>query len=88
MLSEQYTLPDTITEWVGKAVCVNSEKGLGISPRAAITTFTPFFVDLTLPPTIKRGEILPVKISVFNYLEQALPVCVLYKFVIYKLYDM
>lgn len=74
MLSEQYTLPDTITEWVGKAVCVNSEKGLGISPRAAITTFTPFFVDLTLPPTIKRGEILPVKISVFNYLEQALPV--------------
>ncbi|ROT85735.1 alpha2 macroglobulin isoform 2 [Penaeus vannamei] len=74
VLSEQYTLPDTITEWVGKAVCVNSEKGLGISPRAAITTFTPFFVDLTLPPTIKRGEILPVKISVFNYLEQALPV--------------
>ncbi|XP_042877953.1 alpha-2-macroglobulin-like isoform X5 [Penaeus japonicus] len=74
VLSEQYTLPDTITEWVGKAVCVNPEKGLGISPRAAITTFTPFFVDLTLPPTIKRGEILPVKISVFNYLEQALPV--------------
>ncbi|XP_047484789.1 alpha-2-macroglobulin-like isoform X4 [Penaeus chinensis] len=74
VLSEQYTLPDTITEWVGKAVCVNSEKGLGISPRATITTFTPFFVDLTLPPTIKRGEILPVKISVFNYLEQALPV--------------
>nr|XP_053637252.1 LOW QUALITY PROTEIN: alpha-2-macroglobulin-like [Cherax quadricarinatus] len=72
--SEQLTLPDTITEWVGKAVCVHPDKGLGVSEQALITTFTPFFIDLTLPPSVKRGEIFPVKISVFNYLEEALPV--------------
>lgn len=72
--SEQLNLPDTITEWVGKAVCVHPEKGLGVSKPASITTFTLFFIDLTLPPTVKRGEILPVKISIFNYHEAALPV--------------
>lgn len=75
--SQELTLPDTITEWVGKAVCVHPEKGLGVSQRAPITTFTPFFIDLTLPPSVKRGEVLPVKISVFNYLDEALPVKVI-----------
>lgn len=72
--SQPLTLPHTITEWVGKAVCVHPEKGVGLSEKASITTFTSFFIDLTLPPSVQRGEILPVKISVFNYLEGALPV--------------
>ena len=74
--SQRLTLPHTITEWVGKAVCVHPEKGVGLSEKASITTFTPFFIDLTLPPSVQRGEILPVKISVFNYLGGALPVSV------------
>ncbi|XP_071524050.1 alpha-2-macroglobulin-like [Panulirus ornatus] len=73
---EQVTLPDTITEWVGEAVCVHPRKGVGLSKRMTITTFTPFFADLTLPPSVKRGEILHVKITVFNYLDDALPVTV------------
>lgn len=74
-VSEQnLELPDTITKWVGKAVCAHPEKGVGLSERTSITTFTPFFSDLTLPPSVKRGEVLPVKISVFNYLDQPLPV--------------
>nr|AJE25828.1 alpha-2-macroglobulin [Macrobrachium rosenbergii] len=56
VIEKELTLPDTITEWVGKAVCVHPEKGLGVSKRAPITTFTPFFTDLTLPPTVKRGS--------------------------------
>ncbi|KAF2362522.1 Alpha-2-macroglobulin thiol-ester bond-forming [Trinorchestia longiramus] len=72
--TEDLTLPDTITEWVGKAVCVNPDKGVGISPPSSITTFTPFFIDLTLLPSVKMSEIMPVKISVFNYLETSLPV--------------
>lgn len=72
--SQPLTLPHTITEWVGKAVCVHPEKGVGLSEKASITTFTSFFIDLTLPPSVQRSEILPVKISVFNYLEGALPV--------------
>ncbi|XP_042884512.1 alpha-1-inhibitor 3-like isoform X2 [Penaeus japonicus] len=77
-VSEQnLELPDTITKWVGKAVCAHPQKGVGLSERTSITTFTPFFSDLTLPPSIKRGEVLPVKISVFNYLDQPLPVRVI-----------
>lgn len=77
-VSEQnLELPDTITKWVGKAVCAHPEKGVGLSERTSITTFTPFFSDLTLPPSVKRGEVLPVKISVFNYLDQPLPVRVI-----------
>ncbi|KAG0728380.1 Murinoglobulin-1 [Chionoecetes opilio] len=72
--STTLSLPHTITEWVGKAVCVHPQQGVGLSSTASIVTFTPFFIDLTLPPSIQRGEILPVKISVFNYLEGSLPV--------------
>ncbi|XP_071524049.1 alpha-1-inhibitor 3-like [Panulirus ornatus] len=74
--NQDLTLPDTITQWVGKAVCSHPEKGVGLSDKETIITFTPFFVDLTLPPTVKRGEILPVKISIFNYLGQSIPVTV------------
>nr|AEC50080.1 alpha-2-macroglobulin [Pacifastacus leniusculus] len=77
--SQNLTPPDTITQWVGKAVCAHPQKGVGLSQRESITTFTPFFVDLTLPPTVKRGEILPVKMSVFNYLGQPIPVTVMVK---------
>lgn len=71
---EQVSLPATITQWVGKAVCVHPQVGVGASEQAKITAFTPFFLDLTLPPSVKRGETLPVKISIFNYLNQTLPV--------------
>nr|XP_053627741.1 alpha-2-macroglobulin-like [Cherax quadricarinatus] len=74
--SQDLTVPDTITQWVGKAVCAHPEKGLGLSQRKSIITFTPFFLDLTFPPTVKRGEILPVKMSIFNYLNQPIPVSI------------
>lgn len=79
-LSQTVTLPDTITQWIGKAVCVHPEEGIGVTEKANITTFTPFFLDLTLPPSMKRGEILLVKISVFNYLHRPLPVSMLVKY--------
>ena len=71
---QELTLPDTITEWVGKAVCVHPTAGLGLSPSTSIVTFTPFFVDLTVLPSIKKGEIMPIVVSVFNYQDQSIPV--------------
>lgn len=67
-------LPDTITQWMGSAVCIHDTLGMGISNKAFLTTFKALFVDLTLPPTIKQSEILHVKISVFNYVNETLPV--------------
>ena len=55
-------------------MCVHKDKGVGLSKDVSVTTFTPFFVDLTLPAIVTRGEIIPVKISLFNYLEKSLPV--------------
>ncbi|KAG7168999.1 Alpha-2-macroglobulin-like 9, partial [Homarus americanus] len=55
---QEVRAPDTITQWVGKAVCVSPDHHVGVSLRANLTTFTPFFLDLTLPPSVKRGEIL------------------------------
>ena len=74
LYEEDLKLPDTITQWVGRAVCVHPTKGVGLSAPSSITTFTPFFVDLTLLPSIRQGEIMPIVISVFNYLNRTLPV--------------
>ncbi|KAK4317436.1 hypothetical protein Pmani_011444 [Petrolisthes manimaculis] len=87
-LSQTLTLPDTITQWIGKAVCVHPEEGIGLTQKVNITTFTPFFLDLTLPPSMKRGEILSVKISLFNYLHRPLPVAVtVYESTQYEIVD-
>ncbi|XP_076059567.1 alpha-2-macroglobulin-like protein 1 [Oratosquilla oratoria] len=75
--SGAFTVPDTVTEWVGKTVCVHPSKGVGFSEKSSIITFTSFFAEITLPASVKRGEILLVKISVFNYLDQNLPVRVI-----------
>ncbi|XP_022526633.2 alpha-2-macroglobulin-like protein 1 [Astyanax mexicanus] len=61
------TVPDTITTWSARAFCM-SAVGFGIAPKAELTTFQPFFVSLTLPYSIIRGEVLPLKATVFNYL--------------------
>ncbi|XP_037069499.1 alpha-1-inhibitor 3-like, partial [Pollicipes pollicipes] len=67
-------VPDTITEWVGGAVCSSETAGLGVAPSASLTSFQPFFVSYTLPYSVKRGETLVLKVSVLNYNEEALPV--------------
>lgn len=69
------TLPHTITEWVANAVCINDADGIGVSPPASVTTFQSFFVSATLPYSVIRGEQLPVAVTVFNYLDECLPVC-------------
>lgn len=67
-------LPDTITEWVGGAVCVHPKKGLGISDSSSITTFQPFFIDFQLPYSVIREESFPLIVTVFNYLSECLPI--------------
>ncbi|XP_067933197.1 pregnancy zone protein-like [Watersipora subatra] len=67
-------LPHTITEWVGSAICLNEEEGLGVSPSQSVTTYQSFFTSATLPYSAIRGETIPVALSVFNYLDTCLPV--------------
>uniref|UniRef100_A0A671K5H0 Alpha-2-macroglobulin-like n=1 Tax=Sinocyclocheilus anshuiensis TaxID=1608454 RepID=A0A671K5H0_9TELE len=61
------TVPDTITSWETEAFCLSS-KGLGLAPSAQLIVFQPFFLELSLPYSIIRGEIFELKATVFNYL--------------------
>ncbi|KAG5321098.1 A2ML1 protein, partial [Pseudoatta argentina] len=68
------TLPHTITDWIGYTACVSPTYGLGIAPPTTITGFQPFFLDYSLPYSVKRGEMLRMKVSLFNYMQHSLPV--------------
>lgn len=66
-------VPDTITTWEADAFCLSSE-GFGLAPRADLKVFQPFFVELTLPYSIIRGEQFELKATVFSYLEKCIMV--------------
>jgi hypothetical protein len=67
-------LPHTITEWVGSAVCINDEDGLGLSNSTSIKGFQAFFISTTLPYSVIRGELLTITVSIFNYVDKPLPI--------------
>ncbi|XP_075699321.1 alpha-2-macroglobulin-like protein 1 [Rhinoderma darwinii] len=63
----QVHLPDSITEWKTTAFCMG-DTGLGIAPSTSIQAFQPFFVDLTHPYSVVKGETFTLSATVFNYL--------------------
>ncbi|KAM9733713.1 alpha-2-macroglobulin-like [Menidia menidia] len=67
------TVPDTITTWETETFCLSSQ-GFGLAPRVNLTVFQPFFVELTLPYSIIRGEVFELKATVFNYLKSCIMV--------------
>jgi alpha-2-macroglobulin len=68
-------IPDTaITSWVAKGFAMSPMHGMGISHEAVLKAFQPFFVQMTLPYSVVRGEELPVQVTVFNYLSSCVPV--------------
>ncbi|NXA30027.1 A2MG protein, partial [Ibidorhyncha struthersii] len=62
------TIPDTITEWKANAFCTSADRGFGMSPTVSLRAFQPFFVELTMPYSVVRGESFTLKATVFNYL--------------------
>ncbi|XP_064141250.1 alpha-2-macroglobulin [Loxodonta africana] len=70
------TVPDTITEWKAGALCLSNDTGLGLSLPATLKAFQPFFVELTMPYSVVRGEAFTLKATVLNYLPQCIQVLV------------
>ena len=66
--------PDSITDWVFNAYCLSPQSSIGIAPSSTLKVFQPFFVSINLPYSVIKGEILPVQVSVFNYMKQCTPV--------------
>ncbi|XP_036942928.1 alpha-2-macroglobulin-P-like [Acanthopagrus latus] len=69
------TVPDTITTWETEAFCL-SPQGFGLAPRKQFTVFQPFFLELSLPYSIIRGEHFELKATTFNYLSSCIMVTV------------
>ncbi|XP_053226653.1 alpha-2-macroglobulin-like protein 1 isoform X2 [Podarcis raffonei] len=67
------TAPDTITEWNADAFCV-ADIGFGLARQAKFRVFQPFFVDMSLPYSVVRGETLLLKSTVFNYMKECIQV--------------
>ncbi|NXH96385.1 A2MG protein, partial [Pachycephala philippinensis] len=72
----EVTIPDTITEWKANAFCTSADTGFGLSPTVSLRAFQPFFVELTMPYSVVRGESFTLKATVFNYLPSCIRVSV------------
>ncbi|KAJ3590956.1 hypothetical protein NHX12_008904 [Muraenolepis orangiensis] len=68
-------VPDTITTWETEAFCL-SEEGFGLAPPKELVVFQPFFLELSLPYSVIRGENLELKATVFNYQSSCIMVSV------------
>ncbi|XP_028407192.1 alpha-2-macroglobulin-like protein 1 isoform X2 [Dendronephthya gigantea] len=64
----EVTVPGTITSWVANAFAISSKTGIGVSETSTLRAIQPFFVSMTLPYSVIRGEEIPVIVTVFNYL--------------------
>ena len=60
--------PYSITTWVLRAVGLSREHGLGIA-ESELKVFQPFFLSVDLPFAGIRGEVLPAKVALYNYLD-------------------
>lgn len=70
-LSIRKRVPDTITSWIITGFAIDSEHGLGLTKTPTkLQVHQPFFVSLNLPYSVKRGEVVSVPCTVFNYLPQ------------------
>ncbi|MEK6237116.1 MAG: hypothetical protein N2C14_20595, partial [Planctomycetales bacterium] len=61
-------IADTITSWRVTASAVSSAGKLG-GLNASIRVFQPFFVEMTLPVALTRGDEVSVPVVVHNYLD-------------------
>ena len=69
----QLSAPHTITTWIAEVICSSEEQGMTVSNKSSLVVTQDFFADLSMPYFVKRGEILPINISVFNNVDRGLP---------------
>ncbi|EFX86067.1 hypothetical protein DAPPUDRAFT_313404 [Daphnia pulex] len=63
--------PDTITSWVITAFSLDTFHGLGVIEQPAkMQVFRPFFIQLNLPYSVIRGEVVAIQAVVFNYMNK------------------
>ncbi|XP_040593878.1 ovostatin homolog isoform X2 [Mesocricetus auratus] len=71
-----FLVPDTVTQWEASAFCVNGEAGFGISPKAYLHIFQPFFIEIASPFSVVQHEQSDVVVNVFSYLTTCVEISV------------
>ncbi|CAH2322585.1 alpha-2-macroglobulin 1 [Pelobates cultripes] len=64
-------VPDSITEWNGQMFCTK-DGNFALSKPTALNVFKPYFVEMTLPYSIKRGETFVLKANLYNYMQECI----------------
>ncbi|KAG9283112.1 CD109 antigen isoform X1 [Astyanax mexicanus] len=70
------TVPDSMTSWVATAFVISENLGIGFSTPTELVVFKDFFLSLSLPAYVIRGELLLLEVTLFNYMDQELEVMV------------
>uniref|UniRef100_A0A8D2H2Q0 Uncharacterized protein n=1 Tax=Urocitellus parryii TaxID=9999 RepID=A0A8D2H2Q0_UROPR len=71
-----FLIPDTITQWVANAFCVNGDAGFGISSTVSLEASQSFFVEIVAPFSVVQNEQCDLIINVFSYLNTCVEVSV------------
>ncbi|XP_009980491.1 PREDICTED: alpha-2-macroglobulin-like protein 1, partial [Tauraco erythrolophus] len=69
------TAPAAAAGWKVKTFCLAGRR-FGLAPTVSLRTVQPFFVDVTLPYSVIRGETFLLKVTVFSYLQQCIQIYV------------
>uniref|UniRef100_A0A1A9VUV4 TEP1-F n=1 Tax=Glossina austeni TaxID=7395 RepID=A0A1A9VUV4_GLOAU len=66
-------IPDSMTSWIISAFAINANTGFTMTENPLqIKVFQPFFIDVNLPYSVKRHEVIEIPVAIFNYLDNAL----------------
>lgn len=68
-IDKKYKLPDAITTWLVSGFSINPAHGFALAEPQELVATQEFFVKMTLPYSIKFGEILKIDLVVFNYVK-------------------
>lgn len=66
----EFQMADSITEWRLSAVGNTASGRIGTATKG-LTAFMPFFVDVDVPRTLRRGDEVHFPVAVYNYLPEA-----------------
>ncbi|NXQ82940.1 A2ML1 protein, partial [Nyctibius grandis] len=67
------TAPAAAAEWKVNTFCL-SGRGFGLAQTTSLRTVQPFFVDVSLPYSVIRGETFTLEATVFNALQQCIQI--------------
>lgn len=63
-------LPETTTTWIVSAFSLDPVTGLALTKMPVkVDVFKPITIGITLPPSLKRGEVLSIPISITSRLD-------------------